>query len=92
MSPEPQHHAPSVSDLCLGGTSRKKVVHHERCHHARDPYEWARSMPNAAILAYELVASGAWRWHHFCQACCGDIDDEVRAAIRAAEEAIGAPL
>lgn len=83
-----------VDDLCLGRTSPKKVVHHEGCRHAKAPYNFARryaEMGGVGNFAYELVGTGAWRWHHFCQACCGDVDDEVRAALRNVEEAIGEP-
>ena len=80
---------PRVDDLCLGDTATTKTVHHADCRHARQPYNFARAFPDAGTFAVELVATGAWRWHHFCQACCGDVDDVVRAAVRDAEEAIG---
>lgn len=81
-----------VDDLCIGATEPKKVIHHEGCRHARRQYGWAKSMPDVATFAYELVHSGAWRWHRFCQACCGDVDEAVKQTIRAAEEAIGGGL
>ena len=76
-----------VSDLCLGRTTPKKVVHHEKCRHAKAPYNWARNQPDAIAFAVELVETGAWRWHHFCQACCGDIDDIVGEVLFARRQA-----
>lgn len=81
-----------VDDLMLGATEPKKVVHHEGCGHARTAYVWARETGDAGTFAVELVASGAWRWHRFCQRCCGDLDDLVKAAVRDAQEACGGRL
>lgn len=73
-----------TADLCLGSTNPKKVVHHRRCPHARTDYLWARQHDTLADVAEALVESGAWRWHRCCQACCGDLDDAVLRALKAA--------
>jgi hypothetical protein len=72
-----------LDDLCLGATSPKKVVHHEGCRYARRPYAWARQCADLDAFTGEMIETGAWRWHRFCQACCGDLDDAVGAALMA---------
>lgn len=71
-----------TSDLCLGATNPRKVIHHRRCASARRDYGWARQFDTLTQVARELVITGAWRWHRCCQRCCGDLDDEVLRALR----------
>jgi hypothetical protein len=74
---------PTTKDLCIGQVNPRKMVHHRRCSSARSEYTFARTFDTLDEFAAALVASGAWRWHGFCQRCCGDLDDAVRRALAA---------
>jgi hypothetical protein len=73
--------APPTADLCLGGTSPNKVIHHSTCRHARVRYGWARQFNSVRALCDELARSGAWRWHRFCRYCCQEFVDGMNDAM-----------
>lgn len=77
-----------TSELCLGATTPRKVLHRRACRHARKEYPFAQRFDTLEEFMDALMATGGWRWHSACMRCCADIGIRLRAIRRWHEDGL----